>query len=135
MSLTPDSPIGDLFRSLPSALSSKLLKKERTFKRLGFSSPGAILGTLTPEMPPDFNVKSRGLTSQAQRVFKGTLNRERRVKQLARTLKIAPDELESITATATKLAGPLERSKPNKSEWFFGSICISSICICISNLY
>jgi hypothetical protein len=121
MNLTPDSPIGDLFRSLPSALSSKLLKKERTFKRLGFTSPGAILGTLTPEMPPDFNVKSRGLTSQAQRVFKGTLNRERRVKQLARTLKIAPDELEVITATATKLTGPLERSKPTKSEWFFGS--------------
>jgi hypothetical protein len=122
MNITLDSPIGDLFRTLPDGLGSRMLKKERAFSDLGFATPGAILGALTPEMPPDFNVRSRCMTSRARGAFESTLNRERRTRQLARTLKIAPDELNAIIGVAMQPTGTLERSSPGKSEWFFGSL-------------
>ena len=123
MSANVDSPISEFFGTLPGPLRSKMLHRERAFLDRGFSTPGALLGVLTPEVPPDFNIGERCMTARARTIFQAEFKPDQRMKRLETTLKLPPHEVKALVDAARTLAGPLERSKPGDSEWYLGALC------------
>ena len=121
MALTPDSPIRELFETMPQPLRGRLLRKEGRFRDMGFLTVGTIAGAFSIEAPPDFD-KVRAMVTTARGTFKKASNPNTRRRQFARTFRLDRKEVEQLTGTATSVPRVLDRTRRSRSESFFGAL-------------
>ena len=121
--MAQDSPIDEFISDFPASMDSvkdKLLNQITSLEGFGFVTPGALLGSLTIERPPDFDVQRLCMTAQAQRAFDHTMNPDLRNRQLAALLHLSAGEIHLLVNRLNAIPQPLQATRTVDSEWHFG---------------